>query len=106
MYCFQHSIRPDFFGVEQNDMQRESMSFTGVPILILVFSLGSVAQTPPSVPAPEGWAQCPRCQNNKDRADANAKYKVEGHAFNPHDLSGVWGFGGAAGAFRNAPPMT
>jgi hypothetical protein len=87
-------------------MQRERMTLTGVPILILIFSLASVAQAPSSVPAPEGWEQCPRCQNNKDRADANAKYKVEGHAFNPHDLSGVWGFGGAAGAFRNAPPMT
>jgi hypothetical protein len=87
-------------------MQRQRMTFTGVPILILVFSLAGMAQGPTSVPAPEGWGQCPRCQNNKDRVDANAKYKVEGHAFNPHDLSGVWGFGGAPGAFRNAPPMT
>lgn len=58
----------------------------------------------PSVAPPEGWKQCPRCQNNKDRVDANAKYKVEGHPFNPRDLSGVWGFNGIGATFRNPPP--
>jgi hypothetical protein len=38
--------------------------------------------------------------------EANAKFKVEGHAFNPKDLSGVWGYSGVGGAFRNPPPMT
>jgi hypothetical protein len=47
-----------------------------------------------SVPAPPGWKPCPRCQNNADRRAANEKYKVEGHPFDPHDLSGVWGFNG------------
>ena len=28
----------------------------------------------------------------------NAKYKVDGHPLDPHDLSGVWGFAGVAGA--------
>ena len=36
----------------------------------------------------------------------NQKYKVEGHTFDPHDLSGVWGFAGVNGAFRNPPPLT
>jgi hypothetical protein len=60
----------------------------------------------PSVVPPEGWKACPRCQNQKDRADWAAKDKVEGHAFNPHDLSGVWGFNGQGNAFMNPPPMT
>ena len=85
---------------------RRQIVFIGVSIAILTVSAQAFPRGQESVPAPEGWGQCPRCQNNKDRTEANAKYKVEGHAFNPHDLSGVWGFGGAAGAFRNAPPLT
>jgi len=87
-------------------MRKGTVSFIGVSIVTLAFSVSGLAQGPASVPAPEGWKQCPRCQNNKDRADAKTTYKVEGHAFNPRDLSGVWGFGGAGGAFRNAPPLT
>ena len=60
-----------------------------------------------SVPAPEGWKTCPRCQNETDRREANARYKVEGHAFNPRDLSGVWYGDVAAGRlFVNPPPYT
>src|SRR6266849_5293198 len=66
----------------------------------------SLAQGQASVPPPEGWKKCPRCENNKDRMEMDAKYKVDGHAFDPHDLSGVWGFAGLANAFRNAPPLT
>jgi len=87
-------------------MHRGFTSFIRVSVLLLAFSVAAFPQGQSSIPAPQGWGQCPRCQNNKDRAEANAKYKVEGHPFNPHDLSGVWGFGGAAGAFRNAPPLT
>ena len=86
-------------------MRKGTVSFS-VSIVILAFSVSVMAQGQPSVPAPEGWKPCPRCQNNKDRADAKTKYKVEGHAFSPHDLAGVWGFGGAGGAFRNTPPLT
>ena len=64
------------------------------------------AQERGSVPAPEGWKRCPRCQNNSDRLEANARYKVDSHPFNPRDLSGVWGFNGIRGTFRNPPPMT
>src|SRR5688572_25078495 len=60
----------------------------------------------PSIAPPDGWKACPRCQNQKDRTDANTKYKVAGHPFNPKDLSGVWGFNGVGGTFRTAPPMT
>ena len=60
----------------------------------------------PSVPPPAGWKSCPRCQNQKDRTDANIKYKVEGHTFNPRDLSGVWGFQGVGGTFMKPPPLT
>jgi hypothetical protein len=61
------------------------------------------AQAVASVPPPEGWKQCPRCQNDADRKKANADYKVEGHRLNPRDLSGVWGNGGAR-VFRSTPP--
>jgi hypothetical protein len=87
-------------------MRRGIVASINVLIAILVFSVAGAAQGPTSIPAPEGWSQCPRCQNNKDRVAANAKYKVEGHAFNPKDLSGVWGYSGVGGAFRNPPPMT
>jgi hypothetical protein len=60
----------------------------------------------PSVPPPPGWKTCPRCQNRQDRTDATAKYNVEGHSFDPHDLSGMWGFLGVGDVFRNPPPLT
>ncbi len=61
----------------------------------------------PSITPPDGWKACPRCQNQKDRTEANTKYKVDGHPFNAKDLSGVWGFNGVGGTFdKNPPPMT
>ena len=48
----------------------------------------------PEVTAGSGWKTCPRCQNNAHIADAREKYKVDGHPFDPHDLSGVWGNNG------------
>ena len=53
-----------------------------------------------------GWKTCPRCTNPKQLAAANAAYKVEGHAFNPHDLSGVWGNNGTELDVKNVPPLT
>ncbi len=47
----------------------------------------------PSIPPPEGWLSCPRCQNNDDRARAWEEYEVDGQQFDPRDLSGVWGWG-------------
>jgi hypothetical protein len=87
-------------------MRKETAYWIGAFLIVSTFSFAGFGQGPSSVPAPEGWGQCPRCQNNKDRAEAKEKYKVEGHPFDPHDLSGVWGFGGAPATFRNAPPLT
>ena len=58
----------------------------------------------PSVPPPEGWKACPRCQNEADRQKANAEHKVQGRKFNPRDLAGVWGYNGVGTTFRNSPP--
>ncbi len=66
-------------------------------------------ETAPSVSFPDGWKPCPRCQNNLDRARENQTYKVAGHSFDPHDLTGVWGWDGIGNAFRDgkgAPPFT
>ncbi len=60
----------------------------------------------PSVQPPDGWKPCPRCQNQADRTKSNLENKVEGHPFDPKDLSGVWGFNGIGATFRNPPPMT
>jgi hypothetical protein len=87
-------------------MRRDRIFSISVFVMFLASSVYGMAQGQSSVPAPEGWGQCPRCQNNKDRTELKEKYKVEGHPFSPHDLSGVWGFGGVAGAFRNPPPLT
>jgi len=57
------------------------------------------------VPGP-GWKTCPRCTNNKQLAAAYAQYKVEGHPFNPKDLSGVWGNNGLELDVKTVPPMT
>ena len=59
----------------------------------------------PSIPPPPGWKACPRCQNLSDRAEANAKDKAEQHPFDPHDLSGIWGFNGL-GRPGTPPPLT
>src|SRR5256885_1025033 len=91
-------------------------------VVVLVFSSAAFAQSRgaspsqadagahPSIPPPPGWDNCPRCQNNEDRKQANIKFGVEGHAFDPHDFSGVWGYDGVGGprgtTFRNPPPMT
>jgi hypothetical protein len=87
-------------------MRKQIIISISILLSALALSIAALAQGQASVPAPEGWKQCPRCQNNRDRAADKAKYQVEGHAFNPRDLSGVWGFSGVANTFRNAPPLT
>ena len=72
---------------------------------------GQGDRTPrPSIAPPTGWNSCPRCQNNEDRRQARTTYKVEGHPFDPHDLSGVWGYNGVGGdrgpTFRTPPALT
>ena len=53
-----------------------------------------------------GWLDCPRCQNGRDRAEMRTKYQVEGHAFGPRDLSGVWGNNGMELDLTTFPPLT
>jgi hypothetical protein len=58
------------------------------------------------VTAGPGWKTCPRCQNNAHIKKAKVDFKVEGHAFNPKDLSGVWGNNGIPFDFKTKPPFT
>ncbi len=60
----------------------------------------------PEVTAGPGWKTCPRCQNNGHIKAAHDKYKVDGHAFNPHDISGVWGNNGINLDMKTVPTMT
>ena len=91
---------------------RLRISVAIVALVLMMCAPGASAQNPApaqpeaigSVPPPEGWKACPRCQNDADRQKANAEYKVEGRKFNPRDLSGVWGFQGVGATFRNQPP--
>jgi hypothetical protein len=61
-------------------------------------------QSAPSVPFPPGWKPCPRCQNNTDRTRDNQIYRIENHPYNPHDLTGTWGWDGISNAFRAGAP--
>jgi hypothetical protein len=58
------------------------------------------------VTAGPGWKTCPRCQNNAHIKAAKEKYKVDGHPFNPRDVSGVWGNNGIPFDFKTKPPFT
>src|SRR3989442_1500918 len=87
-------------------MRKGTTVFVSVFVAVLAFSVAGMAQGQASVPAPDGWGKCPRCENNKDRAEMNTKFKVKGHPSNPHDLTGVWGFAGVQATFRDPPPMT
>src|SRR5688572_7400100 len=53
-----------------------------------------------------GWKTCPRCTNNLQLKAANEAYKVDGHAFDPRDLSGIWGNNGVELDVKNVPPFT
>jgi len=50
-------------------------------------------EIPEALPGP-GWKTCPRCQNDAHVEAAHKKYQVDGHKFDPHDLSGTWGNNG------------
>jgi hypothetical protein len=60
----------------------------------------------PEVTAGPGWKTCPRCQNNEHVRAARERYKVNGHPFNPRDLSGVWGNNGINLDIKTLPAMT
>src|SRR5438309_11479018 len=44
----------------------------------------------PEVTAGPGWKTCVNCQNNGHVAAARDKYKVVGHPFDAHDITGMW----------------
>ncbi len=86
-------------------MKNRTVVLIPVFVAALALSTAAFAQTQ-SIPFPSGWKPCPRCQNNEDRKQDGIKYKVEGHPFNAHDLTGVWGWDGITRAFTNPPELT
>src|ERR1051325_11776177 len=72
----------------------------------VVFAQRSNGLGQPEVTPGPGWMTCPRCQTPQHFRDARAKYKVEGHAFNAHDLSGIWGDNGMELDLKTLPSMT
>src|ERR1700730_11898156 len=50
---------------------------------------GAGLDVPLITPGP-GWLTCPRCVNGAHVRENWKEYKVDGHPFDPHDLSGVW----------------
>ncbi len=67
---------------------------------------GADISTTPEVTAGPGWKTAPRAQSPANFRAARIKYKVDGHPFDPHDLSGVWGNDGIRFDFTKVPPMT
>src|SRR6266481_6572976 len=99
-------------------MKNRTIVLFVVLVAVLAFSTAALAQggqggqvtgdraVQQSIPFPTGWKSCPRCQNNEDRRQDAIKYKVQGHAFDPHDLTGVWGYDGITRAFDKSPDLT
>jgi len=79
------------------------MFFVLTPALLAQRSNG--LGQPEVTPGP-GWMTCPRCQTPQHVRDSRAKYKVEGHPFNPRDLTGVWGENGMELDLKSLPEMT
>jgi hypothetical protein len=82
-----------------------STAIVSIIALVAVLTLPSSALAQRARIGP-GWLDCPRCQNGQDRAAARAKYQVDGHPFNPRDLSGVWGNNGMELDVMSFPPLT
>src|SRR5437764_15433047 len=97
-------------------MRYTLFTMAGIAILLSVLGPSAYAQKlvigkepgleVPEVTAGPGWKTCPRCQNNGHIKAAKEKYKVEGHAFNPKDLSGVCGNNGIPFDFKTKRPFT
>jgi len=77
---------------------------------LLAFSPVALAQRPgieiPVVTPGPGWKTCPRCENDAHIADDREKAKVDTHAFDKHDISGVWGDNGIELDLKTLPPFT
>src|SRR5581483_4157154 len=60
----------------------------------------------PLVTPGAGWKPCPRCENPAHIADERKKMNVDTHPFDPHDLSGVWGYEGVKLNVKVRPAFT
>jgi len=92
-------------------MQKPILALTMGLFVILAFVPMAFAQRSNGLGQPEvtpgpGWLTCPRCQTPQHIRDARAKYKVEGHPFDSHDLSGIWGDNGMELDLKTLPAMT
>ncbi len=75
--------------------------------MVMCLSFAMAHESQAAAQAPEGWNPCPRCQNNADRTEAWARNNIDEITdYDRRDLSGVWGYNGVGGAFRNPPEMT
>lgn len=89
-------------------------NFTIESVVLLAAFLGSGraawAQKPglevPLVTPGPGWKTCPRCENEAHVAEDRKKANVDTHAFDPHDISGVWGDNGIELDLKTLPPLT
>jgi hypothetical protein len=70
---------------------RNSVSVSILALVTWLAGASSVTAQTATSTEPSGWLPCPRCQNAQARAAARKKYDVDGHPFNPRDISGVWG---------------
>ncbi len=87
-------------------MRNRIVVLTVVTAVVLCLSL-ALAQESRAAQLPEGWNSCPRCQNNADRDEAWAQYRIgEITDYDRRDLSGVWGYNGARGSMVPRPPFT
>jgi hypothetical protein len=62
-------------------------------------------EVPLITPGP-GWKTCPRCENDAHIEDGRQKANVDTHAFDPRDLSGVWGNDGIRLTAKVMSPFT
>ena len=83
-------------------MRTPAIVLAGTLAVLFGFSSVGFSQHAPT----PGWPLCPRCQGPQDRAQAREKEKVDGHAFDPHNLNGVWGNNGIELDVKNVPPFT
>ena len=63
----------------------QNKMLVSVVVLLGIFISPSLTWAQKGAPPPAGWRACPRCQTSYDRKEAREKYKVDGHAFDPHD---------------------
>ena len=73
-----------------------------VSVMFVLVAVGDTVQAQ----SDDAWKPCPRCQNNAARQAAWDANNIDGREVDPRDLSGIWGYNGVGGAFRNPPPMT